>query len=124
MVCQSPTTVNKLLEISHWQVKGSITRVSLVLRPSQSPVFAVCKNEGGRPAIIYHLNDVSIYPGWEGSLIERMHFAHAFFVLKQERYAFRFANIRNSSAWGRNYKIRALARSFDWGPPGPKKPLQ
>ena len=75
--------------------------------------------EGGRPGIIYHVNDVSVYLGrqrGEGSLIERTHFAHTFFVLNQERYAFRFTNIRNSSAWGRNYKIRALACSFDWGP--------
>ena len=60
--------------------------------------------EGGRPGIIYHVNDVSVYLGrqrGEGSLMD---FAHAFFVLNQERYAFRFANIRNSSAWGRNYK--------------------
>ena len=40
----------------------------------------------------------------------------AFFVFNQERYAFHFANVRNSSAWGRNYKIRPLARSFDGGP--------
>ena len=104
------------------KLKGSITRVSLVPRPSQSPVFGCleyAKMEGGRPGIIYHVNDVSVYLGrqrGEGSLIERTHFTQVFFVLKQERYAFRFANVRNSSAWGRNYKIRALARSFDGGP--------
>ena len=42
-----------------------------------------------------------------------MHFARAFFVLNQELYTFHFANVRNSSAWGRNYKI---SRSFDGGP--------
>ena len=36
--------------------------------------------------------------------------------MKQERYVFRFANVRNSSAWGRNYKIRPEARFFDQGP--------
>ena len=55
--------------------------------------------------------------GGEGSPIERTHFVHTFFVLKQEWYVFHFANIRNSSAWGRNYKIRpAEARFFDRGP--------
>ena len=50
----------------------------------------------------------------------RMHFVHMFFVLNQERYTFCFVNIRNSSAWGRNYKIRlALAHSFDGGLPPP-----
>ena len=34
----------------------------------------------------------------------------------QEWYAFCFANVWNSSAWGRNYKIRPLAHSFDGGP--------
>ena len=34
----------------------------------------------------------------EWSPIERMHFecAHAFFILNQERYVFRFTNVRNS----------------------------
>ena len=54
--------------------------------------------------------------GGEGSLIERTHFPDAFFVFNQERYTFHFANIRNSSAWGRNYKISPLVRSFDRGP--------
>ena len=50
-------------------------------------------------------------PGYEAT-----HFAHAFFLLNQMWYAFRFANVRNSSAWARNYKIRRLARSFDQWP--------
>ena len=48
--------------------------------------------------------------------IERAHFTHEFFVLNRERYAFRFANVQNSSTWGRKYKIWHLARSFDRGP--------
>ena len=67
------------------------------------------------------MNDVSVYLGRqreEGSLIERMHFVDSFFVFNQERHAFRFANVRNSSAWAGNYKLRPLARSFD-GPLSP-----
>ena len=44
------------------------------------------------------------------------HFVHAFFISNQEWYVFCFTNVRNSSAWGRNYKIRPQARSFDEGP--------
>ena len=47
--------------------------------------------------------------GGEGSLIEGTHFAHEFFVLKQERYVFCFMNVQNFSAWVRNYKIRPEA---------------
>ena len=54
--------------------------------------------------------------GREVSLIKRTDFADLFFVLNQERYAFRFTNVRNSSAWGRNYTIRPLAHSFDGEP--------
>ena len=78
---------------------------SLVPRPSHRPAFAVCKNGGGRPGVIYHVNDVSVYQvdrGGEGSQIERTHFAQAFFVSNQGQYAFRYANVSNSSAWGRN----------------------
>ena len=57
--------------------------------------------------------------GGEGSPIERTHFVHPFFVLKQEQYVFRFANVQNSSAWGRNYKIRPQARFFLIGDPSP-----
>ena len=53
----------------------------------------------------------SVNRGGEGSLTERTHFTHAFFVLNQERYASCFVNVQNSSAWGRNYKIRPLAHS-------------
>ena len=65
------------------------------------------------------MNDISFYLGrqrGEGSLIEKTHFVNAFFVFNQEQYAFRFANVQNSSAWGRNYKIRPLARSFNGDP--------
>ena len=33
--------------------------------------------------------------------------------LNKERYIFHFTNVRNSSAWGRNYKIRSQACSFN-----------
>ena len=52
------------------------------------------------------MNDISVHLGRqreEESLIERMHFTHAFFVLNQEQYTFRFMNVQNSSALGRNY---------------------
>ena len=52
----------------------------------------------------------------EKPLIKRTHFVHVFFVLNQERYIFCFANVRNSNAWGRNYKIRPQVRLFDGGP--------
>ena len=65
------------------------------------------------------MNGVSAYLGSQSgkeSLIERILFAYAFFVLKQEWYTFCSVNIWNySSAWGRNYKIRPPARSLDGG---------
>ena len=73
----------------------------------------------GSPGSIYHTNDISFHlvdKLGEESLIERTNFVHTFFVLNQERYAFRFANIQNSSTGGRNYKIRPLAYSFDGAP--------
>ena len=36
-------------------------------------VVAVWKNGGGRPGPFYHMNDVSVYRGGEGSPIERVH---------------------------------------------------
>ena len=66
------------------------------------------------------MNDIlftSVDRGGEGFLIERTHFAHTFFVLNQEWNVFRFANIRNSSTWGRNYK--ASSSFFRLGTPPP-----
>ena len=95
---------------------------SLVPRPSHCPVFdrlQDAKTEGeGLVSFITWMTSVStrVDRGGEGFLIERGHFTHTFFVLNQERHAFRFANVRNSSAWGRNYKTRHLAHSFDRWP--------
>ena len=94
---------------------------SLIPRPSHHPIFnhlQYTKTEGGRPGPFYHVNDVLSTQvdrrGGEGSPIERTHFACAFFVLKQEWYVFFcFMNVRNSSSWGRNYKIRPQACSFN-----------
>ena len=50
---------------------------NLVPRPSHRPAFdclQYAKTEGGRPGIIYHVNDVSVYLGrqrGEGSPVER-----------------------------------------------------
>ena len=78
------------------------------------------KKMEGRPRSFYHVNGVSVYlgtRGWgqgqgqgQGVLIKRTS------ALNQEWYVFLFTNIQNSSAWGRNYKIRPQARSFDWEP--------
>ena len=65
------------------------------------------------------MNDVSVYLGRhkeEESPIKIMPSAHMLFVLNQEQYVFHFANVQNSSIWGRNYKIRPHAHSFDGGP--------
>ena len=54
---------------------------------------------------------------WRGSVqlqgvpVQRTHFAHALFVLNQERYVFRFASVQNFSAWDRNKKKRPQSRS-------------
>ena len=106
------------------EVNGGWSIITLASFPGLPTIqFLITCNmqkQRGRPGIIYHVNDVSVYlgrqRGGKGSLIERMHFAGAFFVFNQERYAFCFANVQNSSAWGRNYKIRPLAHSFDGGP--------
>ena len=79
-------------------------------------MLAVCKNG---PGPFYHVNDISVYLGRQrggGVPNQKNTFVHAFFVLKQEWYVFRFANIRKSRAWGRNYKIRPQARLFNGGP--------
>ena len=51
------------------------------------------------------MNDISVYLGRQrgGGITDRK---DAFFVFNQERYTFRLVNVRNSSTWGRNYKIR------------------
>ena len=47
---------------------------------------------------------------WEGSLIEGTLFAHAFFIwTRSSTFFFCFLNVRNSSTWDRNYKIRPYA---------------
>ena len=73
---------------------------------------------GGYGCPHYSSRDTSV----EGRSPKSMYFAHVFFVLKQEQYAFCFTNVQNSSTWGRNYKIRLLAcfSSFSrWGTPPP-----
>ena len=67
--------------------------------------------------MFYHMNDVSVYlgdGGREGSLLERTHFTHAFFVLNQEQYIFQIVNVRNYSVWGENYKIRPQVHYFGY----------
>ena len=100
-----------------WLCSSLVSRLSRA--PSSFWSLAVCKNGGGRPSPFYHVNDVSVYLGrqrGEGSPIERTHFMHIFFILNQEWCHFRLANIWNSSAWGKNYKKRLQAPSFDRGP--------
>ena len=63
--------------------------------------------------MFYHVTDISVYLGRHrgGSgppLTEPISCMHS----NLEWYIFRFTNIRNSSAWGRDYKIRPQARSF------------
>ena len=53
----------------------------------------------------------------------RLHFAHVLFILKQELYVFRFVNVQNSSAWGRNYKMRPQPHFFKNGPSLPPRLL-
>ena len=102
-------------DITYGQCKlVTIALHSLAFPPSSVWLLAVCKNRGGRPGPFYHMNDVSVYLGrqlGEGSPITT-HFVHVFFV---SWYVFCFVNVRNSSTWGRNYKIRPQARSFDGG---------
>ena len=68
------------------KLKESITRVSLVPRPSQSPVLVAWSMQKWRGEAWYHLSRKwrRVYLGrqrGEGSPIERTHFVHAFFVL-------------------------------------------
>ena len=94
-------------------IGGLLKAVSLIPRPSHHPVFAVCKNGGERPGPFYHMNDVSVYLGRQrGGGVPN--WKKVFCAC--ERYIFRFTNVKNSSAWGKNYKIRPQACSFDRGP--------
>ena len=77
--------------------------ISLVPRPFHHPVFdrlQYAKTEGGKGH-------------WLKGRILR---TRSSFLTKSTTYTFRFTNVQNSSTWGRNYKIRPLARSFDGGP--------
>ena len=99
-----------------WQTILGSSIPSLVPRPSHRPVFdrlQVCKNGGGRPGIIYHVNYVSVYlgrqrsPRWKRRIL-RM--CSLFWTMSD--MLFHFANVRNSSAWGRNYKIMSNPHPF------------
>ena len=92
--------------------------ISLVPRPFHRPVLIACSMKKWRGKAWYHLSREwrqCLHRWTEGGRGHWSHFADAFFVFNQERYAFRFANVQKSSAWGRNYKIRPLACSFDGG---------
>ena len=98
--------------------KFNALKHSLVPRPSHCPVFdwlQYARMGGGRHGPLYHMNDVSVYRGGEGSLIERAHFMHMFFILNQERYI--FCMYPNTSARDRNHKKRPQACSFNRSPP-------
>ena len=79
--------------------------------------------EGGRPGIIYHVNDVSVYLGrqrGEGSLVKRTHFAHAFFVLNQERYAFHLIHEHSKlQCLGQKLQDQGSTSFFRLGTPPP-----
>ena len=91
--------------------------------PPSSFLIACSKQKQRRKAwyIYFSMWMICVYlgrqkGGGEGSPIERTHFMYVLFVSNLEWYVLHFANIRNSSAWGRNYKIRPQAHSFDGGP--------
>ena len=70
-----------------------------------------CSMQKNGPGPFYHVNDVRVYLGRQrrgGVPNQKNTFVHVFFV-------FRFANVRKSSTWGRNYKIRPQARLFGGG---------
>ena len=107
MITSVKQEVDTFVRTEHTPMTLSGMAVAVV---APAPVAASTPHRGSAS------NSPSIYLGrqrGEESLIERTHFVHAFFVLNQEGYAFRFMNVQNSSTWGRNYKIRPLARSFD-----------
>ena len=97
--------------------------LSLIPRPYHHPVLIACsmrKQKEKTWSILsceWHQCLPGKTEGGEGSLVERMHFTHAFFILNQEGCVFFLclANTWNSSAWDRNYKKRPQARSFNWG---------
>ena len=88
--CSIPK-LSKAAKLFHFLARLLLDACSLVLRPSHH------KNGGVRPGPFYYVNDVSVYQGrqrgGEWSPIERMYFAHAFFVLNQKQYVFRSADI-------------------------------
>ena len=87
---------------------------SLIPRPSHRPAFAVCKNGGGRPGVIYHVNDVSVYQvdRGGGGVPERKDAFHAG-VLHFEPRAIRFSLCERLKPQRLGQK---LARSLEGGP--------
>ena len=67
----------------------------------------------GRPGPFYHMNDVIVYlgrhreGGWGRGPPSKEY--TCVLCLNQEQYVFCFANVQNSSPWGRNCKIRPQA---------------
>ena len=103
MIHSCNTCRMSLISISVIQIGTYLDESSLVPRLSHHPL-AVCKNGGEKPGPFYHINDVRDrggggVPNWKNAFR-----AFSFFVLNQERYVLRFANVWNSSTWGRNYK--------------------
>ena len=72
---------------------------------------------------IFHMNDVSAYLGRQrgrkGSLIERTHFMHTFFVLKQEWYVFLLCEGLKLQHLGQKLQDKASSSFFRWGTPTP-----
>ena len=119
LVKQFCSSLSSVVGLAHFMQTHNTP--SLIPRSSHRPVFdhlQYAKTEGeSLVSFITWMMSVAteVDREGEGSLIERTHFVHTFFVLNQEWYTFRFTNVRNSSALGRNCKIRSLPLSFDSG---------
>ena len=88
----------------------SVSMISFIHRPCHCPVFdrfTGCKKQRERPGLFYHMNEIYVYlirqRGGRG-LNKRVHFAHTFFIPKNERYVFHFAKRLKFQHLNRNKK--------------------
>ena len=100
---------------------------SLVPRPSHHPVYdrwQYAKTEEGRPGVIYHVNDVSVYlgrqRGGEGSPVKRMSYRPDLTVSAPKHWSFECSQSEKRTALlAQNKECVCEMRPFDQDPPPP-----
>ena len=109
--------LQELLGSKKYQFEHFLGKASKVASFPGLPTVQCCiACRGERPGLLYHANDTSVYLGRRGVWyqIEKLHFAHAFFVINKEWYLFHFTF--ETPVLGTESTRKGLACSFDQGP--------